>query len=97
MELASRADMMIVVGGKGSANTRELYEICRARTNTIWVETARDLPEKWAGPWGIIGITAGASTPDGTFKEVAARMNDIEKQDVVLETARRKSRIRGRV
>ena len=87
MELASRADMMIVVGGKGSANTRELYEICRARTNTIWVETARDLPEKWAGPWGIIGITAGASTPDGTFKEVAARMNDIEKQDVVLETA----------
>lgn len=85
-KLAEKADMMIVVGGKGSANTRELYEICRARTQTIWVETARDLPEKWAGPWGIIGITAGASTPDGTFKEVAARMNDIEKQDVVLET-----------
>lgn len=85
--LAESADMMIIVGGKGSANTRELYEICRARTNTIWVETARDLPEKWAGPWGIIGITAGASTPDGTFKEVAARMNDIEKQDVVLEAA----------
>ena len=86
-ELAESADMMIIVGGFGSANTRELYELCRARTQTIWVETARDLPERWAGPWGIIGITAGASTPDGTFKEVAARMNDIEKQDVVLETA----------
>ena len=86
-ELAGRADMMIVVGGKNSANTRELYDICRARTETIWVETARDLPEKWAGPWGIIGITAGASTPDGTFKEVAARMNDIEKQDKNLQAA----------
>lgn len=85
-ELAEIADMMIVVGGKSSANTRELYDICRARTRTIWVETARDLPEKWAGPWGIIGITAGASTPDGTFKEVASRMNDIEQQDNILDS-----------
>ena len=85
-QLAAKADMMIVVGGRDSANTRELYNICRARAQTLWVETARDLPEKWAGPWGIIGITAGASTPDGTSKEVAARMNDIETQDMIQET-----------
>ncbi len=81
-ELAARSDMMIVVGGKTSANTRKLYETCLSWCpNTILVERAADIPSH-CKPRGVnIGITAGASTPDWSLKEVVITMNDIEKID----------------
>ncbi len=81
-ELATRSDMMIVVGGKNSANTRKLFETCLSWCpNTILVERAADLPSH-CRPSGVkIGITAGASTPDWSLKEVVITMNDIEKID----------------
>lgn len=78
-EMAARADVMLVVGDKESANTRALYETCRALCGrTYHLESAADLPD--TGGWASdhIAITAGASTPDWSLKEVATRMNDLE-------------------
>ena len=77
--LASESDVMIVVGDPASANTRRLYEIAREKcANTHFIEDAGKLSQIVLRPGDRIGITAGASTPDCTFKEVVARMNDIE-------------------
>ena len=83
-ELASRADRMIVVGGRNSANTRKLFELCRARCpETILVECAAEIPSAFAntGP-GMIGITAGASTPSDSLKEVVTRMSELENKEM---------------
>ena len=82
-ELAQKVDAMVVVGGKSSANTRKLYEICRAICpNTILVERAAEIPAHFINIHNHhIGIAAGASTPDWSFKEVVTRMNDMEHID----------------
>ena len=81
-EIASQVDVMLVIGGKNSSNTRKLYELCREICpRTYLAETARELESVRILPSDSIGITAGASTPDGTFKEVVARMNDIKNQE----------------
>ncbi len=85
-ELASRADAMIVVGGMSSANTRKLFETCKELcARTILVERAADIPPGFADIHSdLIGITAGASTPDWSLKEVVTRMIDKEQKDQVL-------------
>mgnify|MGYP002624677079 CR=1 FL=1 len=79
-ELAARCDAMIVVGSKHSANTVELYEICRQLCpRTILAERGADIPPHFANIHSDrIGITAGASTPDGSLKEVVTTMTDNE-------------------
>ncbi len=79
--LAERADRMIVVGGRMSANTRKLFEICQSRCrNTILVESAAEIPPTFTNKDpGMIGITAGASTPADSLKEVVTRMDEMEK------------------
>lgn len=71
---------MLVVGGLGSANTRKLYETCkRICGRTLLVERAADIPPGFANIHSeSIGITAGASTPDWSLKEVVTRMTDKE-------------------
>ena len=83
-DLAARADRMVVVGGKSSANTRKLYDVCRSRcAQTILVESAAEIPPAFANTDpGMIGITAGASTPTDSLKEVVTRMNDMENKDL---------------
>ena len=83
-ELAARMDAMIVVGGRNSANTRKLYEICRnACPRTILVESAAEIPPAFANNDSEkIGITAGASTPTDSLKEVVTRMSDMENKDL---------------
>ena len=79
-EIASGVDVMLVIGGKQSSNSRKLYrlaaDICR---RTYFIETAAELDGIPISPSDTVGITAGASTPDCIIKEVVARMNDIEK------------------
>ncbi len=78
--LASRSDAMIVVGGRHSANTQKLFRTCwELCPRTILVECAAEIPSAFANIHSDrIGITAGASTPDGTLKEVVTTMTDIE-------------------
>jgi len=85
--LAQRADAMVVIGGRHSANTRKLFESCRRYCpDTILVESAAEIPPAFANNKDIIGITAGASTPDWSLKEVVTRMIDKEIKDQVLTT-----------
>ncbi len=70
MELASNVDMMLVIGGKNSANTTRLAELCSKKTTTYHLETADELKDEWFNSIKKIGITAGASTPDWIIREV---------------------------
>ena len=83
-ELAGRMDAMIVIGGRNSANTMKLYEVCRARCpRTILVERAAEIPPAFANiDSEMIGITAGASTPSDSLKEVVTRMSELENKDL---------------
>lgn len=71
LKLASKVDCMVVVGGRISANTRRLAELCRrVQPRTFHVETASELRPEWFEGVRRVGITAGASTPLWAIKEV---------------------------
>jgi 4-hydroxy-3-methylbut-2-enyl diphosphate reductase len=71
LELAGRVDVMMVVGGKNSANTRRLAELCTATgVPTYHIETAAELDDEWFREARSVGVTAGASTPDWVIREV---------------------------
>ncbi len=76
-EIASKCDVMLVIGGKNSSNTAKLYQICSERTKTYYVESASDFPAEIAKGPVCIGVTAGASTPDCIIKEVLTNMSDV--------------------
>ena len=69
-ELASKVDVMLVIGGKNSANTTRLAQLCANICRTYHIETAEELRPAWFDNIEKIGITAGASTPDWIIKEV---------------------------
>lgn len=70
VELAGKVDLMLVIGGKNSANTTRLAQICAEKCRTYHIETAAELQSEWFDKIEKIGITAGASTPDWIIKEV---------------------------
>ncbi len=70
-ELAARVDVMIVIGGNHSSNTRKLYEICRQECQmTYYIQTLEDLHLQLPKSVRLVGITAGASTPNNIIEEV---------------------------
>lgn len=76
--LAQTVDVMIVIGGKHSANTKKLASICqRAGTLTFQIEEASELEPHWFTNAKRVGVTAGASTPDWIIEEVVERMTEL--------------------
>ena len=69
-ELADRADVMIVLGGRNSANTNHLADICRSRATTYHIETLGEVDAAWFLGVELVGITAGASTPRNQVEEM---------------------------
>ncbi len=70
-ELAARVDVMIVIGGTHSSNTKKLYEICRQECEmTYYIQTLDDLHLRLPESVRLVGITAGASTPNNIIEEV---------------------------
>jgi 4-hydroxy-3-methylbut-2-en-1-yl diphosphate reductase len=64
-ELATEVDVVVVVGGRNSANTARLAQLCRAiEARTHHIESAAELRGEWLAGARRIGVTAGASTPD---------------------------------
>lgn len=77
-ELAKQMDVMIVIGGRNSANTGRLAEVCRNEgARTYHIETAKELQKEWFHSHDKVGITAGASTPDWIIEEVIFIMEDM--------------------
>ena len=70
-DIASKVDAMIVIGGQNSSNTQKLYEICKAKCdNTFFVQSVKDIPKVLPKTASLVGITAGASTPNNIIEEV---------------------------
>ena len=70
-EIAAVADAMIVIGGTHSSNSKKLYEICKGECdNTHFIQTLDDLHLELPKSVRLVGITAGASTPNNIIEEV---------------------------
>ena len=79
-ELASRVDVMLVLGGRNSSNTRKLYKLCAGLCKrTYFIEEAAQAASIPLRRQDHIGITAGASTPDEIIKEVVTIMSELDK------------------
>lgn len=73
--LAGKVDLMLVIGGRDSANTRRLLQVCRkVLKRSYLIETEKDLNGKWFKGCRRIGITSGASTPDWIIRSVAEKI-----------------------
>jgi len=89
-ELAAECDLLIVIGGRNSANTRKLAQTCaNTGVETHHIETAAEIEAAWLDGKECAGVTAGASTPDESIDEVVARLRQLDKQ---LRAARRAAR-----
>ena len=75
--LASKSDLMLVIGGRHSSNTNKLFNICKSRCKeTYFIESVHELPLSAVEKADRIGITAGASTPASIIKEVLVTMTE---------------------
>ncbi len=77
LELAHRSDLMLVVGGRSSANTNRIAELCAKVTQTHLIETADDIKKTWLEGKKHIGVTSGASTAEETVQEVMSRLKKL--------------------
>jgi 4-hydroxy-3-methylbut-2-enyl diphosphate reductase len=77
-EVAREADVMVVVGGRNSANTTRLARICRrAGRPTYHIETVSELRPEWFASADSVGIAAGASTPTWLVQDVVSGLERI--------------------
>lgn len=76
-ELSKEVDVMVVIGGKNSSNTKQLHSICLENCQDSYlIENAKELDFSWFKNKKLCGITAGASTPDWIIQQV---VDEIEK------------------
>ncbi|MGZ4809435.1 MAG: 4-hydroxy-3-methylbut-2-enyl diphosphate reductase [Thermoanaerobaculia bacterium] len=67
-------DVIVVIGGKKSANTKHLWEICRELKPAYLVQGSDDIDPAWLDGARVVGVTAGSSTPDYVIEEVEQRL-----------------------
>jgi 4-hydroxy-3-methylbut-2-enyl diphosphate reductase len=73
IELAQRADVVLVIGGAHSNNTRELVNTCSRHCARVHhVQSAADLRPEWFHEHDTVGLTAGTSTPDTLIQQLEA-------------------------
>ena len=74
LALAGESDLVLVVGGKMSANSQHLVELCSTLAETRLVETADEIQASWLEGGRNVGVTSGASTDEDTIQEVVSRL-----------------------
>ncbi len=79
-ELSRKCDAMVVIGGRHSSNTCKLKNVCMENSPTFHIENARELSQIDFSHYGIVGVTAGASTPSAIIKEVLKTMSEENKE-----------------
>lgn len=78
VDLARRSDVVIVIGGRNSNNTRELVRTCSGYCSHVYhVETPSDLRPEWFVDAHTVGITAGTSTPDVVIDRIEQRIREL--------------------
>ncbi|RUM44178.1 MAG: 4-hydroxy-3-methylbut-2-enyl diphosphate reductase [Desulfurobacterium sp.] len=79
-ELASQVDVMLIVGGKNSSNTTKLYQISKSvNERSYHIESKEEIELSWFEGAEVVGITAGASTPQWVIEEVVAYLRFLAK------------------
>jgi 4-hydroxy-3-methylbut-2-enyl diphosphate reductase len=77
-ELSKEVDIMIVIGGKNSSNTKQLHSICLENCQDSYlIENQNELQTSWFEAKNICGVTAGASTPDWIIQEVVNKIQTL--------------------
>ncbi|MDR0879712.1 MAG: 4-hydroxy-3-methylbut-2-enyl diphosphate reductase [Clostridioides sp.] len=75
--LANEVDCMVVIGGRHSSNTQKLVKVCEGFVPTFAIETSAELDDEKLSEFSIVGVTAGASTPDWIIEEVIKHLENI--------------------
>lgn len=77
-ELSKEVDVMVVIGGKNSSNTKQLHSICLENCKDSYlIENVNEIESKWFQNKNLCGITAGASTPDWIIQQVVESIEKI--------------------
>ena len=76
-EIANQVDLMVVIGGEESSNTIKLHTISSRHTESHHIQEAHQLKSEWFFHKKLIGITAGASTPDWIINDVYKRISEL--------------------
>ena len=77
-EISREVDVMVVIGGKNSSNTKQLHSICKESCEDSYlIENQSEIDITWFENKKICGVTAGASTPDWIIQEVVNKIESI--------------------
>jgi 4-hydroxy-3-methylbut-2-enyl diphosphate reductase len=83
VDMAREADVVVVVGGRSSNNTRELVQTCARYCDRVHhVQTEADVRPEWFHDADVVGLTAGTSTPDEVIDRVEARIRQCQIESV---------------
>lgn len=78
VDLSAKCNIMLIVGGKNSSNTKKLYELSKKNCpNTFLIENYREIPYNYIDKNSIVGVSAGASTPDWIIEEVICMLENL--------------------
>jgi 4-hydroxy-3-methylbut-2-enyl diphosphate reductase len=76
-ELAKEADIMIIVGGKNSSNTKQLYNIASEFCESYLIENENEINPEWFKGKKLCGISAGASTPEWLVEKIISKIKEV--------------------
>jgi 4-hydroxy-3-methylbut-2-enyl diphosphate reductase len=76
-DLAKTVDAMVIIGGRQSANTKRLFEVCKGLNDAYLVETDRDVRSRWFEGKRTVGIASGASTPEWVITKVVNKIKKL--------------------
>ena len=76
-ELSREADVMIIVGGKNSSNTKQLFNIAKENSDAHLVESEDEIKKEWFDGKELCGVSAGASTPEWLVEKIISRIKDL--------------------
>ncbi len=75
--LAKKVDVMVVIGGKKSNNSKQLFDLVKCITKSFWIESEKDLQKDWFRGCQKVGISAGASTPEKVILRVSQKLKKL--------------------
>ena len=76
-ELSEKSDITIIIGGKNSSNTKQLYNIAKDNCEAYLVENENEIDANWFRGKKYCGISAGASTPEWLVERIIKKIKDV--------------------